>query len=186
MTGKNTFSDDMLIVVDRDDNILGYESKEKCHQGDGILHRAFSIFIFNRNKELLIQKRSGLKLLWPLYWSNSVCSHPRKDESDLAAAHRRLKEEIGIDVPLRFLFKFRYRATFKDIGSENELCSVYMGMSDKPIHANPEEIAEWKYVGIEELDKDIAEHPEVYTPWFKIEWQRIRTEHMGDVDAFKV
>lgn len=174
MTEKQKFSDDLLILVDGDDNILGYETKEKCHQGEGLLHRAFSIFIFNRNKELLIQKRSGLKPLWPLYWSNSVCSHPRKGESDLEAAHRRLKEEINIDVPLRFLFRFQYQASFKEVGSENELCSVYIGITEAPIRANPEEIAEWKYIDLEELDRDMEAHPDVYTPWFKIEWQRIK------------
>jgi isopentenyl-diphosphate delta-isomerase len=174
MTGNQKFSDDLLILVDGDDNILGYETKEKCHQGEGLLHRAFSIFIFNKNKELLIQKRSGLKLLWPLYWSNSVCSHPRKGESDLEAAHRRLKEEIDIDVPLRFLFKFQYQASFKDVGSENELCSVYIGITEVSIRANPEEIEEWKFIDFEELNRDMEVHPDVYTPWFKIEWERIK------------
>jgi isopentenyl-diphosphate delta-isomerase len=172
-----------LILVDAEDNVLGYETKENCHLGKGRLHRAFSIFIFNGSKELLLQKRSALKPLWPLYWSNSVCSHPRRGETDLEAAHRRLKEEIGIETPLQFLFKFQYRASFKDIGSENELCSVYIGKSDGPIVANPGEIAEWKYIDLEELDRDIKAHPEMYSPWFKMEWQRIRKSHMKAVEG---
>jgi isopentenyl-diphosphate delta-isomerase len=174
--------DDYLILVDAEDNVLGYETKETCHQGKGKLHRAFSIFIFNRNKELLIQKRSALKPLWPLYWSNSVCSHPRKGEADLDAANRRLKEEIGIEAPLQFLFKFQYQASFKGIGSENELCSVYIGKTDVPITANPQEIDQWKYINLEELDRDIKVHPEIYTPWFKMEWQRICKNHMKAVE----
>ena len=172
-----------MILVDPDDKILGYESKEKCHQGKGILHRAFSIFIFNGNKQLLVQQRSALKPLWPLYWSNSVCSHPRKGETDIEAAHRRLKEEIDIDVPLRFLFKFQYQASFKDIGSEHELCSVYIGKTSAPVQANPEEIAAWHYIDLEELEREIRAHPERYSPWFKLEWQRIRTGHMEEVEA---
>jgi isopentenyl-diphosphate delta-isomerase len=176
-------TDEYLILVDTQDNVLGFETKEKCHRGKGKLHRAFSIFIFNRNKQLLIQQRSALKPLWPLYWSNSVCSHPRKGEADLDAAYRRLKEEIGLETPLRFLFKFLYQASFKTIGSENELCSVYIGTTDVPITANPEEIAGWRYIDLEELDRDIKADPEIYTPWFKMEWQRIRQNHMKEVES---
>jgi isopentenyl-diphosphate delta-isomerase len=176
-------TDEYLILVDAEDNVLGYETKEKCHQGKGILHRAFSIFIFNESKELFIQERSGLKPLWPLYWSNSVCSHPRLGETDFEAAYRRLKEEIGVETPLQFLFKFQYRASFKDIGSENELCSVYIGTTDVPIVANPGEIAEWRYIDLEELDRDIKARPEIYTPWFKMEWRRIKKNHMKAVES---
>jgi isopentenyl-diphosphate delta-isomerase len=173
--------DENLILVDAQDNVLGYETKENCHRGKGKLHRAFSIFIFNRNKELLIQQRSALKPLWPLYWSNSVCSHPRKGEADLDAAYRRLKEEISIETPLQFLFKFQYQASFKGVGSENELCSVYIGTTDAPIVANPGEIAAWRYIDLAELDRDIKAHPEIYTPWFKMEWQRIRENHLKEL-----
>jgi len=172
---------DRLILVDREDNILGYRDKETCHLGKGLLHRAFSIFIFNKKKQLLIQKRSSLKPLWPLHWSNSVCSHPRQGETGMEAAQRRLKEEINITVPLQFLFKFQYQATYKDTGSENELCSVYIGRSDTPIKADPAEIAEWKYITWDQLNKDIHEYPEYYTPWFKLEWQRIKAQHLKDV-----
>jgi isopentenyl-diphosphate delta-isomerase len=177
-------TDEYLILVDAQDNVMGYETKEKCHQGKGKLHRAFSIFIFNRSKELLIQKRSALKPLWPLYWSNSVCSHPRQGEADFEAAQRRLKEEIGIETPLQFLFKFQYRASFKGIGSENEVCSVYIGKTDVSIVANPEEIAEWRYIDLGELDRNILTHPEIYTPWFKMEWQQIRKNHVNVVESF--
>jgi isopentenyl-diphosphate delta-isomerase len=176
-------TEEQLILVDENDKILGYESKEACHQGEGILHRAFSIFIFNGDKRLLIQQRSARKPLWPLIWSNSVCSHPRRGENDIDAAHRRLHEEIGINTSLQFLFKFQYHASFKDIGSEHELCSVYIGKTAAPIRANPEEIARWRYVDLEEMDREIKARPEMYSPWFKLEWQRIKADFMKDVAA---
>ena len=174
----DTSLNDLLILVDEQDNILGHETKEKCHRGEGLLHRAFSIFIFDKANRLLIQQRSALKPLWPLYWSNSVCSHPRKGETAIDAAHRRLQEEIAVDTSLQYLFKFQYRAAFKDIGSENELCSVYIGAADGPVRANPGEIAQWRFIDLEELNRDIKRHPQNYTPWFKIEWDRIKKEHM--------
>ena len=174
--------EEQLILVDPGDNILGYASKEKCHQGKGILHRAFSIFIFNGDKQLLVQQRSALKSLWPLYWSNSVCSHPRRGETGIEAAHRRLIEEIGIDAPLQFLFKFQYQATFNHTGSEHELCSVYIGKTTAPIQANPAEIARWRYLDPDELDREFRACPESYSPWFKLEWQRIKTDYMQAVN----
>jgi len=164
---------DQLILVDEADNILDYCSKMACHQGAGKLHRAFSIFLFNRDQQLLIQQRSELKPLWPLFWSNSVCSHPRRGENDTKAAHRRLKEELGIDTILHHLFKFQYQATYLDIGSENELCSVYIGRFDGNIQANPTEIKAWRYIALAQLENEIKTNPGTFTPWFKIEWQRL-------------
>jgi isopentenyl-diphosphate delta-isomerase len=183
MESKYSRSQDLLILVDKGDNILGYEEKEKCHLGKGMLHRAFSILIFTSSGRLLLQKRSTAKPLWPLFWSNSVCSHPRKGEDYMEAAQRRLKEEIGLMTTLRFLFKFQYQAPFKTIGSENELCAVYIGKSDEPVVINPQEIAEYRYIGLEELERDLRTHPNIYTPWFKMEWQCIRQNHMKDIDA---
>jgi isopentenyl-diphosphate delta-isomerase len=176
-----SFGDEKLIVVDEKDNILGFKTKTECHEGDGILHRAFSIFIFNDDEQLLIQKRSGSKQLWPLYWSNSCCSHPRKGETVEEASHRRLKEELGIETQLRFLFKFQYTAPYKNIGSENEMCSVLVGRSNNSIAPNKNEIAEWKYVDIKELDKAMIDDPVNYTPWFKMEWERIKTNHLQEI-----
>ena len=99
---------DRLILVDEKDQGVGYLSKARCHEGRGVLHRAFSLLIFNAGGELLIQQRSSSKRLWPLYWSNSCCSHPRGSETMEAATRRRLREELGISCPLRFLFKFQY------------------------------------------------------------------------------
>jgi len=176
-----SFEDEKLIVVDKEDNILGYKTKMECHEGEGILHRAFSIFIFNDENQLLIQKRSDSKQLWPQYWSNSCCSHPRKGETVEEASYRRLKEELGIETPLKFLFKFQYTAPYKNVGSENEMCSVLVGRSNHSIAPNKNEIEEWKYVEREELDNDMEENPADYTPWFKMEWERIKKEYWKEI-----
>lgn len=176
-----SFDDERLIIVDENDQVLGYKTKAESHQGAGILHRAFSIFIFDSRGRLLVQKRSGQKQLWPLYWSNSCCSHPRKGEIIEEAAQRRLKEELGIETPLKFLYKFQYSAAYENIGSENEMCSVLVGKSSDSVSPNEHEIAEWKFVDVDELDRDMRENPDHYTPWFKMEWERIKKEHWQEV-----
>lgn len=178
---KNDPGSDSLFLVDGADNIIGYLDKESCHEGDGVLHRAFSIFIFNSRGQLLLQRRSAAKALWPLFLSNSVCSHPRRGETYDEATRRRLKEELGIEAPLHFLFRFQYRATYAKAGSENELCAVFVGKSDGPVVADPGEIAEWRFIDPDELDKNLKFQPQDYTPWFKIEWQRIRERHFKQI-----
>jgi len=177
-----SFDDEKLILVDEKDNVLGYESKDVCHNGDGILHRAFSIFIFNSQGELLLQQRSQEKRLWGLYWSNTCCSHPRKGETYEQATMRRLQEELGLKAPLKFLFKFQYQARFNNKGSENELCSVYVGKCDEPPSVNPNEIAAVRYIPPEDLEKEMQLHPDKFTPWFKMEWERIRKEFWPEVE----
>lgn len=178
-----SFDDENLIVVDKLDNILGYKSKLDCHAGDGVLHRAFSIFIFNDKNELLLHRRSRQKQLWPMYWTNSCCSHPRKGESYDDAAQRRLFEELGIDTRLHYLYKFDYRAVYDKNGSENEVCAVYIGRHNGPANVNQNEIAEWKFVNPEELSEAIQSQPDLYTPWFKMEWERIRNEFWQKVES---
>ncbi len=177
-----SFDDEELILVNEKDEEIGYRDKVSTHLGDGILHRAFSIFIFNDRGQILMQKRSDQKTLWPLYWSNSCCSHPRKGESYEVATRRRLKEELGLDADLHFLFKFRYQAKFGDIGSEHELCSVYVGKSNDPVTVNPNEIAEWEFMDIEELEREMKEHPRQFTPWFKMEWERMRRDYWDIIE----
>ena len=174
---------DDLIVVDENDEVVGHRGKADCHDGGGILHRAFSIFILNPERQLLLQKRSAEKRLWPLYWSNSCCSHPRRGESMAAATVRRLREELGIAAPLRLLFKIRYRFAFANKGSENELTSVFAGRSEERIVADPAEVAEWKFVDLAEMESDLARHPERYTPWFRKEWDVMRRNHLADILA---
>lgn len=167
-----------LILVNAADEPVGTMPKIDCHQGGGILHRAFSVFIFNRQGDVLLQKRSEQKMLWPMYWSNACCSHPRTGEDATDAAHRRLEQELGITTELTFLYKFEYQATFEDIGSENELCWVWIGFAEaEDIKANDNEIAEWRFFSKEELDRELVDNPDKYTPWMKMEWQRIFKDH---------
>lgn len=177
-----------LILVDETDREVGHASRSRCHEGSGLLHRAFSLFIFNDRGELLIQQRSAAKRLWPLYWSNSCCSHPRRAESMESAIHRRLHEELGLDCLLHFLFKFQYQAQFDGAGAEHELCSVYIGRSSTPVSANREEIAAWRWVSPRALDGQMRdEGGERFTPWFRLEWERIRRDHgqaLGALEGF--
>ncbi len=169
-------------MVDEADRELGHLSKAECHRGGGILHRAFSLFIFNADDELLLQQRSESKRLWPLYWSNSCCSHPRRGESMHAAVHRRLFEELGLHCPLRYLFKFRYQAQFDPQTAEHELCSVFIGRSSEAVNANRSEIADWRWISQPRLQQELsASGAERFTPWFVLEWARIGRYHIDDI-----
>ena len=168
--------EELLIAVDAADNVLSYRSKRELHAGAGVLHRAFSIFLFNADGDVLVQRRSRLKPLWPGYWSNSCCSHPRRGESDLDAAKRRLYEELGVRAEPEFLYRFEYHATFDAGGAEHELCSVYLARSEQAPRAHPDEISEWKWTTCEALDRGLATQTQHYTPWLNLEWPRLRGE----------
>ena len=171
--------DEELILVDTDDNVIGHLDKGVCHDGDGVLHRAFSIFIFSETGELLLQQRSPEKRLWPLFWSNSCCSHPRRGEEMDAALVRRLHDELGMRSELHFLYTFSYHAPFGDMGSENEVCSVFLGRSADEVRANPREIAAWRWISAADLDREMRARPEDFTPWFLQEWQEVRRSYRG-------
>jgi isopentenyl-diphosphate delta-isomerase len=168
---------DTLILVDHDDREIGFLSKEECHRGDGVLHRAFSVFLFNDAGETLLQQRSAHKPLWPLHWSNSCCSHPRRGETVEGAARRRVREELGLGCELDFLYKFEYRAAFRDVGAEHELCWVFVGRAEGSPAADPGEIAAWRYVAPDTLTREIEAHPQAFTPWVKLEWAEMRARH---------
>ena len=169
---------EQLILVDEADREVGFKSKSDCHAGKGILHRAFSIFVFNGDNDLLLQKRSTTKLLWPDYWSNTCCSHPRRGEAMAEAVSRRLLQELGFDCRLEFLYKFKYQAQYGSVGAEHEYCWVYYGRHDGAIDVNVSEIADWRFIGVEDLERELAESPETFTPWFKMEWVHIRTNFL--------
>lgn len=178
--------DELLILVDADDNDTGHLSKAGCHDGDGVLHRAFSVFLFNDGGELLLQQRGAEKRLWPMFWSNSCCSHPRKGESMEIATRRRLQDELNIDAALEFIYKFSYQASFGVAGSENELCWVYLGrLGENAIAvANETEIEALRYISADDLSREFREKPEHFTPWFRLEWQRLCSEHTEALSAF--
>ena len=169
--------DDLLILVDEDDREVGHLDKRACHDGDGVLHRAFSIFVFNEHGELLLQRRSDEKRLWPGYWSNSCCSHPRRGERLDEAVDRRLEEELGIVTELHFLYRFHYHAPFRDVGSEREVCSVFIGRSDGPVRANRREVSEWRWISAADLEAGLEQRPEAFTPWLKLEWPEVRAAY---------
>jgi len=178
-----SFDNDELVLVDAEDNIVGYQNKKACHDGEGLLHRAFSTFLFNANGELLVQQRSASKRLWPEAWSNSCCSHPRRGESVLKAAQRRLEEELSVKTDLRFLYKFRYQASYLDLGSEHEICSVFLGeVKDPEIRPNRNEILDWRFIEPSQLDAKIRSHPEQFTPWMKMEWEQVKSALPGTVE----
>ncbi len=173
----------MLVTVNENDDVTGYETKLRCHQGQGILHRAFSVFVFDHERQLLVQQRSALKPLWPLFWSNSVCSHPRQDEPFEEAVNRRLYEEIGAKSQLQYLYQFEYQAAYLDMGTEHEMCSVYIGKIEQNIRVDPAEVADTEFMSIEAVNRLMIASPERLTPWFKMEWKRLMLDHKKDIDA---
>jgi isopentenyl-diphosphate delta-isomerase len=167
---------ELLILVDTHDQETGSLGKVECHDGDGILHRAFSVFLFNDRGELLLQQRSADKRLWPMYWTNTCCSHPRQGESMQVATERRLQQELNTASTLEFIYKFEYQARFGNLGSENELCWVHLGRVEREATANDAEIAALLYADANTLQAEISSNPDDFTPWFKIEWQRLNEE----------
>jgi len=172
---------EQLILVDELDREIGAKLKSECHEGNGILHRAFSIFVFNDSDELLLQKRSGEKPLWPNYWSNTCCSHPRVGETMDEAVIRRLRQELGFECPLEFMYKFKYQARYGAVGAEHEYCWVYFGRYTGPVDVNISEIAEWRFVGVDGLETELQEKPDSFTPWFKMEWVHIRENFLDQL-----
>ena len=171
-------SDDseLLILVDDEDRELGHLDKAACHDESGILHRAFSLFIFNNQGELLLQQRAPDKRLWGGYWSNSCCSHPRKNETMAAAVTRRCQQELGFSTELNFVYKFKYQAAFANLGSEHELCSVYIGQFDGEPHVNSTEVSAWRWISPAQLNRELADPTKLFTPWLKLEWQRLNQD----------
>ncbi len=165
-----------IILVDENDNEIGYMEKIEAHKNGAKLHRAFSIFIFNKDGKMLLQKRAKTKHLFANLWTNACCSHPIKGEALEKAAHRKLKQEFGFDCPLNEKFSFIYRADGEHGLSEYEYDHVFIGFYDGKPNPNPQEIDEWKYVRVDELKKDVKNRPENYTPWFKICLERVVQE----------
>lgn len=160
-------TEEFLILVDKNDNPIGTEEKVKCHLPNGKLHRAFTVLLFDRNHRLLLTRRSETKMLWPGDWDGTVASHPRKTETYVSSAERRLPEEIGASCKLDYLFKFEYHVPYKNIGSENEICGTLIGIvsDDFQMKLVEDEISEIKWISENELFSDIMKNPETYCPW---------------------
>jgi isopentenyl-diphosphate delta-isomerase len=156
---------EQVILVDTNDKVVGYEGKLKAHQL-GLLHRAFSIFIFNSKGELLLQRRALHKYHSAGLWTNTCCSHQRPGEETINAAQRRLKEEMGMQCEMRPLFSFIYRTDFDNGLIEHELDHVLTGESDKNPSPEPEEVMEWEWANTATLLQRIHTYPEHYTYWF--------------------
>lgn len=176
--------DEELILVDRNDNEVGHLSKALCHNGAGVLHRAFSLFLFDDSGRLLLQQRSEGKRLWPGYWSNSCCSHPRRGESMETATMRRLSDELNIEASLEHAYHFCYTAAYGEAGSENELCHVYLGNAGNDIQPNQSEIAGVRFVSAAALGEELAQFPERFTPWFKQEWRELAENHREQLAVY--
>lgn len=158
---------EFVVLVDQDDQKLGLMEKQQAHVA-GLLHRAFSVFVFNSNGELMIQQRAASKYHSPTLWTNTCCSHPRDNETYEQAAHRRLKEEMGFDCDLEFKFSFIYKAHLDNNLTEHELDHVFIGTYNDEPKLNPEEVMAYRWFDLMDLKKDIEKNPQNYTAWFKI------------------
>ncbi len=159
---------EQVILVDHNDKQVGLEEKLKAHQNGGKLHRAFSIFIFNKKGETMLQQRAAAKYHGGGLWSNTVCSHPRAGETPLQAAHRRLKEEMGFDCEMREVFAFEYEAKMDKGLTEHEYDHVIFGTYEMNPEPNPDEVQAWKWISLEALKNDLEKKPGAYTPWVRI------------------
>lgn len=158
---------EFVILVNEKDEPIGLMEKMEAHE-KAVLHRAFSVFVFNDNNELLLQQRAADKYHSPLLWANTCCSHQRDGETTLDAGKRRLKEEMGFVCNLQENFSFIYKAPFDNGLTEHELDHVIIGKFNGEPKINPNEVAAFKWMTLPSIQKDIKEKPQLYTEWFKI------------------
>lgn len=163
---------ELVILVDEQDNEIGLMEKQEAHE-KALLHRAFSVLIFNSNGETLLQQRAHTKYHSAGLWTNACCSHPRAGETTLEAAHRRLVEELGFDCHLELKHSFIYKAPFDNGLTEHEFDHVFFGSYNEAINFNMDEVAAVKWVNIPWLLDDIKQNPENYTVWFRMIVEKI-------------
>jgi isopentenyl-diphosphate delta-isomerase len=159
--------EDNVILVNSNNEVLGTMPKLEAHE-KGVLHRAFSVFIFNENGELMLQQRAADKYHSPLLWTNTCCSHQRIEEENIQAGKRRLMEEMGFTVELSEMFSFIYKAPFDNGLTEHELDFVLIGHYNDEPNINKKEVENWKWISLDVLVEDIKNNPDIYTIWFKI------------------
>jgi isopentenyl-diphosphate delta-isomerase len=164
-----------VVLVDEHDNELGLMEKLQAHR-EGKLHRAISVFIFNSQKELLLQKRADEKYHSGGLWTNTCCSHPFPNEEPAKAAVRRLQEEMGLHANLQHVFNFFYQANVENGLTEHEFDHIYFGFSDEIPAANPSEVSAWKYANMQEIEQEMQQNPQEFTIWFKLIFQKIKDQ----------
>jgi isopentenyl-diphosphate Delta-isomerase len=170
-------AEEFVILVDEQDNETGRMEKMEAHE-KALLHRAFSIFVFNDAGQMMLQRRALSKYHSPGLWTNTCCSHPRPGESLSAATQRRLAEEMGFRCPLEKAFSFIYKAAFDHGLTEHELDHVFTGTYNGDPAINPAEVAEWKWVSVSALLEDVKNNPEAYTVWFRIALREMEERRM--------
>ncbi|OOG71489.1 isopentenyl-diphosphate Delta-isomerase [Flavobacterium sp. A45] len=159
--------EEKVILVNEFDEQIGLMPKLEAHE-KAILHRAFSVFVLNNKNEVMLQQRAHQKYHSPLLWTNTCCSHQREGETNIQAGNRRLHEEMGFNTELKELFHFIYKAPFDNGLTEHELDHVMIGYYDGEPVINPEEVEDWKWMKIEDIQSDMHLSPDSYTVWFKI------------------
>jgi len=163
--------EELVILVNENDEQIGLMPKMEAHE-KALLHRAFSVFVFNGNNQLMLQQRAANKYHSPLLWTNTCCSHQRDGESNLEAGVRRLEEEMGFVCDLEEKTSFIYKAPFDNGLTEHELDHVMVGYYNDDPKINREEVERFKYMTVEEVKEDMALKPEIYTEWFKIIFEK--------------
>lgn len=156
-----------VILVNEKDEQIGTMPKLEAHE-KAVLHRAFSVFVFNEKKELMLQQRAAHKYHSPNLWTNTCCSHQRVGESNIEAGKRRLQEEMGFVTELKDTISFIYKAPFDNGLTEHEFDHILVGYFELEPSINPDEVADWKWMSLEAVKDDMSAHKEVYTEWFKI------------------
>jgi isopentenyl-diphosphate delta-isomerase len=162
-----------VILVDKNDQPLGTSEKMEAHQ-KGLLHRAFSVFIFNDKGEMLLQQRAANKYHSPQLWTNACCSHPAPGEEVQQAAARRLQEEMGFVTPVKKIFDFVYRAEFDNGLIENEFDHVLVGIYNGTVAPNSEEVMDHSFKGLDDINESLLVHPDRYTAWFRLAFPKVK------------
>ena len=166
---------EMVILVDEEDRKIGLMEKIEAHE-KALLHRAFSVFVFNKNGELMLQQRAKHKYHSPGLWTNTCCSHQRDGESNIEAGRRRLLEEMGFVTELQESTSFIYKAPFDNGLTEHEFDHILIGYFDGEPQLNPEEVSDWKWMPMSDIKEDMKSNPENYTAWFLIIFDKFYTQ----------
>ncbi len=163
--------EEKVILVNENDQQVGLMPKQEAHE-KALLHRAFSVFVFNDKGELMLQQRAAHKYHSPNLWTNTCCSHQREGETNIAAGKRRLEEEMGFTTDLKEVLSFIYKAPFDNGLTEHEYDHVMVGYYNQTPKINLDEVANWKWVALEDIKTDILNQPDLYTEWFKIIFEK--------------